>query len=151
MAPGSYPLATGDTIRAVQTRVPITSFPGAGGFLGVYTTDFQQVASWFHYNPHSDDSLRQRIDDLATGRATGAVPTDRSEAAVAVCAQQARWGAGEAALSAAQQLASPDTFAVVTGQQVGVFGGPLYTVLKAISAIQWARYLKQQFPQQSMV
>jgi bacillithiol biosynthesis cysteine-adding enzyme BshC len=151
MTPGSYPLATGDTIRAVQTHVPITTFPGAGGFLGVYATDFQQVASWFHYNPHSDDSLRQRIDDLATGKATGTVPTERAEAAAAVYAQQARWGAGEAALSAAQQLASPDTFAVVTGQQVGVFGGPLYTVFKAISAIQWARYLKQQFPQHRFV
>lgn len=143
--------ATGDTIRAVQTRVPTTTFPGAGGFLGVYTTDFQQVASWFHYNPHNNDSLRQRIDDLATGRATGAVPTEHAEAAAAVYVQQTRWGAGEAALSAAQQLASPDTFAVVTGQQIGIFGGPLYTVLKAISAIQWSRHLQQQFPQHHFV
>ena len=54
-------------------------------------------------------------------------------------AQQIRRGAPVAARDAAAQLANPETVAVVTGQQAGAFGGPLFTLLKAVTAIQLAR------------
>ena len=43
-----------------------------------------------------------------------------------------------------QRLAGPDTLAVFTGQQVGLYGGPLYTVYKALGAIGLARRLEEQ-------
>jgi bacillithiol biosynthesis cysteine-adding enzyme BshC len=42
-------------------------------------------------------------------------------------------------------LANPASVIVTTGQQVGLFGGALYTVLKIASAVEWARVAQQQW------
>lgn len=42
-------------------------------------------------------------------------------------------------------LADPRSVIVTTGQQVGLFGGPLYTLLKIASAASWARTAQQQW------
>ena len=42
---------------------------------------------------------------------------------------------------ALDQLGQPGTVAVLTGQQVGLFSGPVYTLYKALTAIQAARQL----------
>ncbi|MCC6396810.1 MAG: bacillithiol biosynthesis cysteine-adding enzyme BshC [Bacteroidetes bacterium] len=48
-------------------------------------------------------------------------------------------------------LENPATFAVVTGQQVGIFGGPLYTILKTLTTIRLAQRLKEKYPLFSFV
>lgn len=40
-----------------------------------------------------------------------------------------------------------NTLFVITGQQPGIFGGPLYSLYKAISAISYCKQYKQNYPQ----
>ena len=47
-----------------------------------------------------------------------------------------------AAAELAHKLADPDTAVVVTGQQPGLFGGPLYTLSKAVAAQAWAERIE---------
>ena len=59
-------------------------------------------------------------------------------------AQQRSRGAPAEALAAAAQLRDGDTVAVVTGQQAGLFGGPLFTLLKALTAVRLAEQVRAQ-------
>jgi bacillithiol biosynthesis cysteine-adding enzyme BshC len=69
--------------------------------------------------------------------------TDRRELCDALEAMNKRWGAGAETLANIARLREADCVAVVSGQQAGLFTGPLYTVYKALSAVKLAGCLTQ--------
>ena len=68
---------------------------------------------------------------------------DRNAVCNALAAMNRRWGAGEATLKNIELLRESDSIAVVSGQQAGLFTGPLYTIYKALSAVKLAGCLSQ--------
>ena len=69
--------------------------------------------------------------------------TDRNALCDALQDMNAAWGAGEETLNNIQLLREADCVAVVSGQQAGLFSGPLYTIYKALSAVKLAGCLTQ--------
>jgi bacillithiol biosynthesis cysteine-adding enzyme BshC len=68
---------------------------------------------------------------------------DRNRVADALLAMNQRWGAGQETLDHIKLLRDDDCIAVVSGQQAGLFTGPLYTIYKALSAVKLAGCLRQ--------
>lgn len=56
--------------------------------------------------------------------------------------QNRRFGAGSETMTAIEELGHPWSVAVVTGQQPGLFTGPIYTILKALTAVSISRGLR---------
>jgi bacillithiol biosynthesis cysteine-adding enzyme BshC len=69
--------------------------------------------------------------------------TDRGALCDALERMNRGWGAGEKTLEHIKRLRDSDCIAVVSGQQAGLFGGPLYTIYKALSAVKLAECLTQ--------
>jgi len=69
--------------------------------------------------------------------------TDRRELCDALERMNLAWGAGEDTLKNIARLREADCVAVVSGQQAGLFTGPLYTIYKAMSAVKLAACLEQ--------
>lgn len=93
---------------------------------------FYPSAVRFHHE------LAQRVPEVLA-----AYQVDRSQVCDALEAMNQRWGAGEATLDNIRLLREADCIAVVSGQQAGLFTGPLYTIYKAISAVKLAGCLRQ--------
>jgi bacillithiol biosynthesis cysteine-adding enzyme BshC len=69
--------------------------------------------------------------------------TDRNTVCDALEEMNRGWGAGEKTLANIRQLREADCIAVVSGQQAGLFTGPLYTIYKALSAVKLAECMSQ--------
>ena len=118
---------------AARLAVDVRQLPWMRPLTGEYAFDFSRVTSLYAGDPTSPEAWREAAERVT------AHPRPRQEMAACLGAQQGRRGAPPAAREAAARLADPRSIAVVTGQQAGVFGGPLYTLLKALTAIQVAR------------
>jgi bacillithiol biosynthesis cysteine-adding enzyme BshC len=70
-------------------------------------------------------------------------PGARRELAAALAVANRSYGV-ERADEMARRLADPATRVVVTGQQPGLLGGPLYSFSKAVAAARWAAELEAQ-------
>ncbi|HWN09308.1 MAG TPA: bacillithiol biosynthesis cysteine-adding enzyme BshC [Pyrinomonadaceae bacterium] len=94
--------------------------------------EFYPAAVRFHHE------LPARAAEVLTAHTT-----DRSAVCDALLDLNASWGAGEETFRNIQLLREADSVAVVSGQQAGLFSGPLYTIYKALSAVKLAGCLSQ--------
>ncbi|MGH1363624.1 MAG: bacillithiol biosynthesis cysteine-adding enzyme BshC [Calditrichia bacterium] len=108
-----------------------------------FINNFETVRSWYRYNPFSE------VDQAIAARSEGSA--FREKLSAILLEQHTRWPSTEATTANIEALAKPNTYAVVTGQQAGVFGGPLYTIYKTISVLKLCQKLQRDFPDKHFV
>ncbi len=105
--------------------IPHVELPGTTRLFSDYQHSFQRVARFYAHSPWSPGCWAEAADELS-------YPADRRQALIDALRKRNRQS------PLLEKLARPDTVAVVTGQQVGLFGGPAYTIYKALTAVRLA-------------
>jgi bacillithiol biosynthesis cysteine-adding enzyme BshC len=119
-------------VRPVNaTCLPFTQIPHTTQLFSDFLYDFPKVRQFFTRPPQfsgwmAEEAGRVRVDE----------PTRRAVAEV-LDRQNRAWGAGPAALANIERLRA-GALTIITGQQVGLFGGPLLSMLKAVTAVKLA-------------
>ncbi|MCL6545989.1 MAG: bacillithiol biosynthesis cysteine-adding enzyme BshC [Bryobacteraceae bacterium] len=105
--------------------------PGATSLFADYLYQPSKTICFYGRSFLEPDAYRQAASEIES-------PEARRAALVEALASQ---NPGHPSL---ERLARPGTLAVVTGQQVGLFTGPAYSVYKALTAVKLARTLSEQ-------
>ncbi|MGH9404799.1 MAG: bacillithiol biosynthesis cysteine-adding enzyme BshC [Terriglobia bacterium] len=118
--------------------IPLTRTPRASPLFVDYLYHYDRVERFYQGSPQDYESFR------AVGGAIRGLYPHRAWLAEALERENRAFGCGEATIENIRRLRGPETFAVVTGQQVGLFSGPAFTLYKALTAIRLARSLSEQ-------
>lgn len=119
-----------------------------GGFSKLfddYVGEFAKVRTFYETDFHSLQNFPKHAEQIK-GQFK-----HRTEVAEVLMDQNRQIGAGDKTLENIGLLREPNTFAIVTGQQVGILGGPLYTIYKTVTAIRLADRLSSTFPELKFV
>jgi len=137
-APARAAARAGDDSSPVRLPVDIRRFPWIRRLAADYAFDYARVAEFFAGNPEDPAAWRGAIAGAQSH------PRNREALVRILEAQQRRRGAPAEALAAAAQLRDPNSVAIVTGQQATLFGGPMFTLLKALTAIRLAERVREE-------
>jgi len=115
-----------------------SEIPGQSKLFLDYQSDPLSLKKYYPSAVAAHTSVAERASEVLE-----AYVTDRDALCDILAEQNRGFGAEEATLENIERLRKSGTVAVLTGQQAGLFTGPLYTVYKALSAIRMTEYLRK--------
>ena len=120
--------------------VNFSDIPGHENIFLDYLYEYDNVSRFFKTN------FRNKEEFLNTFKlVSDSNKTDRHNLVNLIKAQYQNLSPSERTNQNLELLKSKKTLTVVTGQQLGLLGGPLYTIYKIITAIKLSNYLSERY------
>jgi bacillithiol biosynthesis cysteine-adding enzyme BshC len=101
-----------------------------------YADNFSQVADFYETNPSNSDEFPQRADSLK-------FDGNRKKLSALLRQFNEPFSPDNAVFANIKRFENSRALAIVTGQQLGIYGGPVYTFFKTLTAVHLARALEK--------
>lgn len=125
------------TVILKAESVPFSEIPDQSRLFTDYQRDPLSLKRYYPSAVESHTQIADRISEVLANH-----KADRELLCNALTEINVKFGASEKTLEHIEMLRSQDAVAVVSGQQAGLFSGPLYTIYKALSAVRTAECLR---------
>lgn len=122
----------------LEDAVRFTEIPRASRLFTDFLYDYDKVARFYTDHGRASSPLVEHA------RRVGAKEFDRNRVADALERINRRAGSSDLTFKHIEMLRRPGSVAIVTGQQAGLFTGPVYTIHKALTVIKLAACLREQ-------
>ncbi len=119
-----------------DNTISFGQIPRTSRLFNDFLYNFDRVSQFYQPEGLNISALVERAPKVA------AQAYSRDAVADALADQNVRAGAGELTFANIERLRQKDSVVVITGQQAGLFTGPLYTIFKALTAIKLAERLR---------
>jgi bacillithiol biosynthesis cysteine-adding enzyme BshC len=130
------PTSNGSVILRTES-IPFSDIPGQSALFTQYQSDPLSLKHFYPSAVASHTQISERIPEVLSEYSV-----DRQAVCDALTEVNRAISAGAKTFENIDMLRNPECVAVVTGQQVGLFTGPLYTIYKALSAVRTAECLR---------
>ena len=110
-----------------------------------YITDYDKVRKFYAGNFRDESDWKRILADVAHRS------INRSDLARILTLQNRNFHCGVKTLANIDLLLNDNCLAVVTGQQVGLFTGPLYTIYKTLTTLKLVGQLQEAYPEYTFV
>jgi bacillithiol synthase len=126
--------------------INFSNIPGHQKLFLDYLYDFKKVKKFYDKDFRDSRFYFEHFSKLANKR-----NSNQSGLSEIIKEQYAESKSCNKTLENIEKLSQNSTLAVITGQQLGLFGGPLYTFYKIVTAIKLSESLKDKFPNYNFV
>lgn len=120
--------------------INFSDLPGQHNLFLDYLYEFDNVKNFYKKNFRDKDSYAAHFEEITSNH-----PGHRSALPEIILKQYFNLSPSEKTLVNINSIKNNNTIAVVTGQQLGIYGGPLYTFYKIITAIKLCASLKSDY------
>ncbi len=120
--------------------VNFKDIPGHAKLFLDYLYDFEKISKFYARNPFDKETYSKAFEEIASKR-----PVSRANLEALIRNQYSGKTYSAKTQKNIELLAKDSTLTIVTGQQLGILGGPLYTFNKIITTIKLANHLKERF------
>jgi bacillithiol synthase len=118
--------------------LPYSKVPKSSNLLRDYLYRYERLDRFYSGPPFEPPSYSRLAKDLQS------FSGPRKQLVEILHAQNKVFGASKETFENIRRLSDPDTFAVTTGQQVGLLSGPAFTLYKALTAVRLSQSLSSQ-------